>query len=326
MKPSVPPIVTGIEPDRFPPPVATLPHIETARQSRRDDATRATVIGIAVRMIVIVVELLAVAFSHSSALLVDAVSSLFDVVSSLILLAAIRFAARPPDHSHPFGHGRAEPLAGFQLALLLAGTGLWMGTRNLFAISSHPQHGPLPGWTWIVPGLATLALTGVSWQLRRVSQRTRSSALQSEAMHFQIDTLTSAIAMLTLLAAAFFPNWSSQLDHAGGTLLAGVMVVLGLIASRENMNQLLDRVPQAEDFARVRQAAMAVEGVLGVEKIRIQHAGPDAHVDIDIEVDPQITVDASHQIAQHVRARIQSEWPSVREVVVHVEPFYPGDH
>jgi divalent metal cation (Fe/Co/Zn/Cd) transporter len=116
------------------------------------------------------------------------------------------------------------------------------------------------------------------------------------------------------------------IDHGGAKLLAAIVVWRGLRSAFENLHQLMDRVPESASFERVRAAAAAVEGVQEVEKIRIQHAGPDAHVDIDIEVDPAIRVDEAHRIAQHVRATIQSSWPSVREVVVHVEPFYPGDH
>ena len=104
------------------------------------------------------------------------------------------------------------------------------------------------------------------------------------------------------------------------------MVVLGAAAARENFHQLLDRTPDEAHFEQVKSAALRVGGVLGVEKVRIQHAGPDAHVDIDIEVDPEMNVAAAHVITQHVRAEIQRDWPSVREVVVHVEPYYPGDH
>ena len=109
-------------------------------------------------------------------------------------------------------------------------------------------------------------------------------------------------------------------------LLASLMVALGLAAVWENLHQLVDRVPDDGRFDLVTTAAAAVPGVLAVEKVRIQHAGPDAHVDIDVEVNPAETVCEAHRTAQHVRAAVQTAWPSVREVVVHVEPYYPGDH
>lgn len=313
--------------EAFPAPVNPCESVAVIRRQRLFELTRVTVLGILIRLVVIAAEFVGVALSGSSVLLVDAVASLFDVVSSLVLLGAIRFAARPPDDDHPFGHGRVEPLAGFQLSILLCGTGLWMAWQNLLLLSrAGENHAALPGWVWVIPAGATLLLGTVTWLIRRAGMRMRSTALIAEAAHFQIDTATSFVAAGMLLVAACVPGSAATLDHVGGGLLALVMVGLGALAARENVNQLLDRIPREEDFERVKSSALAVEGVIDVEKVRIQHAGPDAHVDIDIEVAPEISVAQSHGIAQHVRARIQSDWPFVREVVVHVEPFYAGDH
>ncbi len=104
------------------------------------------------------------------------------------------------------------------------------------------------------------------------------------------------------------------------------MIGMGIYNARENLQQLLDRAPSADCFERVKKAAVNVLGVKDTEKILIQHYGPDAHVNIDIEVDPKLSVEEAHRITQHVRAEIQREWPAVRGVTVHVEPYYPGDH
>ena len=104
------------------------------------------------------------------------------------------------------------------------------------------------------------------------------------------------------------------------------MIVMGVYAVRNNLHQLLDRVPDAHFFDTVTKAAKIVPGVLDTEKIRIQLYGPDAHVDIDVEVDPQLSVEKAHEISQKVRVEIQKEWPAVRDVTVHIEPYYPNDH
>lgn len=95
---------------------------------------------------------------------------------------------------------------------------------------------------------------------------------------------------------------------------------------RDNLHQLLDRIPATHYFDTVKQAARRVKGVFGTEKIRIQLYGPDSHVDIDIEVEPEMSVLAAHEISQQVRVEIQKDWPAVRDVTVHIEPFYPNDH
>jgi cation diffusion facilitator family transporter len=286
-----------------------------------------TLVGVGVRLVVVTAELAGYwGFNRPQTLLVDALSSLADVMASLLLVAAIRLAARPPDDDHPFGHGRYEPLAGLLLAVLLAVLGVYLFVSQIWSAATGPARGEVSGWAGLIPLVAAVLLDAVSRVIRGIGVRHRSSALVAESAHFRIDAVTSFIAAAGIGLAAAAPAYGHLVDHFGATVLAAVVVWLGVSAALENLHQLMDRVPESASFERVRAAAAAVEGVREVEKIRIQHAGPDAHVDIDIEVDPATRVDEAHRIAQHVRAKIQSEWPSVREVVVHVEPYYAGDH
>ncbi len=104
------------------------------------------------------------------------------------------------------------------------------------------------------------------------------------------------------------------------------MIVVGLNASKKNLHQLVDGVPDRSYFDRVKEAALSVKGILATEKILIQIFGPDAQVSIDVEVDPKLSVEKGHELSQQVRLAIQKKWPSVRDVIVHLEPYYPNDH
>lgn len=310
----------------FPQPVEPQEEARQARDVRTRRLTRVTLAGVGVRLVIVAAELAGVVVYGSATLLVDALASLADVAASLLLVAAIRLAARPPDDDHPFGHGRYEPLAGLQLAVFLTGVGLYLFLRQLWSAATSVTEGDLSLVAASIPLVAAALLEIVSRLIRNIGRRHRSSALLAEAVHFRIDAVTSFIAAAGIAIAWTAPHYGHLIDHTSAMVLAAVVVWLGVRSVFENLHQLMDRVPEGASFERVRAAAAAVEGVLEVEKIRIQHAGPDAHVDIDIEVDPAIRVDEAHRIAQHVRATIQSSWPSVREVVVHVEPFYEGDH
>ena len=324
MKPS--PLPPDLPPQSFPDPVEPRESIVAVRDVRTRRLVRVTIIGICVRLLIVAAELAGFRHFGSQTLLIDALASLADVTASLLLVAAIRLAARPPDDDHPFGHGRYEPLAGLQLAVFLTGIGLYLFLRQLWSAAIEPAEGELEWIAALIPLVAAVLLEIVSRVIHAIGTRHRSSALIAESAHFRIDAVTSFLAAVGIGLASAAPTYGHLIDRLGAMLLAAVVVWLGLQAAFENLHQLMDRVPEDASFDRVRNAAAAVEGVLEVEKIRIQHAGPDAHVDIDIEVDPAIRVDEAHRIAQHVRARIQSEWPSVREVVVHVEPYYAGDH
>jgi cation diffusion facilitator family transporter len=277
-------------------------------------------------MAVIMMELAGVWLLGYAALLVDAVASIFDVFASLAIVLAIRLAARPPDEDHPFGHGRYEPLAGLQLGLLVCAAGVWLAVRYAVGAVESPAAGTVVGWAWLIPATGACLLEASARVVRRIGRKQHSSALTAEAQHYRIDVLTSLLAAAGLLAASVLPEHGHRIDLASAALLSVIMIGLGLNAACENLHQLLDRVPHGEQFDRVRESARKVPGVLDVEKVRIQQAGPDAHVDIDIEVDPDMPVTEAHVITQHVRAQIQADWPFVRDVVVHVEPYYAGDH
>lgn len=178
----------------------------------------------------------------------------------------------------------------------------------------------------MIPFIAALLLEGCYRLISYVANMQHCPALKADAVHYRMDALTSLLAAFTLLLAAKFPEWGIRIDHFGAIAIALLMIVAGFFASRTNIHQLMDKVPDDDFFEKVRKASLSVDGVLETEKIRIQLYGPDAHVDVDIEVSPDLSVDEAHRISQIVRRSIQCEWPAVRDVTVHIEPFYPGDH
>lgn len=309
----------------FPEPIKLPKAVSQERQQRKEEVIGAVKRGITIRGGVIIFELIGVVLFGSSAILLDALASCLDIAASVVLAFGVYWADRPPDKNHPFGHGRYEPLIGLQLGLMLVLIGGGMLVQQGFHLSMETLRSISP-YAWIFPFIAMILLEFAYQMVMRAAKRENSPALAADAVHYRIDGLTSLCATVALAIGAFIPTWSMVLDHVGAILIACVMIVLGLYAARQNMHQLLDRVPDDSFFEKVRQAALRVSGVKETEKIRIQLYGPDAHVDIDIEVDPQLSVELAHQMSQEVRAEIQKAWPAVRDVTVHIEPYFPGDH
>lgn len=310
----------------FPDPMSLPPSVFEEREQRRTEVVNAAKRGIMVRVSIILFELLGVLLFGSSALLMDALASCLDIAASVLLVLGVRWADRPPDADHPFGHGRYEPLIGLQLGLMLALIGGGMLIEQSFHITLEPQRYAMDPRAWVIPAVAVVLLEICYRVVMRTARQENSPALAADAIHYRIDGLTSLFATVALALAAFYPPWSLMIDHVGAIFIAILMIILGIIAAKNNVHQLMDRVPDPTFFERVRQAAIHVPGVKGTEKIRIQLYGPDAHVDIDVEVDPQLTVELAHGMSQKVRVEIQKAWPAVRDVTVHIEPFYPGDH
>jgi len=310
----------------FPPPLPLPRGVQKERARRNKLLIRAAMVGIFVRLLIIVAELFGYFFFHSVALLVDALGTIVDVTSTVALVICVKAAERPPDDDHPFGHGRYEPLAGIFSSMLLILIGGGVLIEQVLQLAIFGGSGVIDPRTWLIPLAAAILLEIVYRISIRVARGYHSPALAAEASHFRVDALNSLLAMVALGVGALVPAWSVSFDHYGAVAIAALMVGLGVFAARDNLRQLMDYVPEQAWFDRVRNAATRVAGVMGTEKIRIQRYGPDAHVDIDIEVEPSLPVSEAHAISQRVRLEIQRDWPAVRDVTVHIEPFYPGDH
>ncbi|MBS4169290.1 cation diffusion facilitator family transporter [Parachlamydia sp. AcF125] len=311
----------------FPDPIMLPDSVFQSRAKRNRELLRAAKWGIAIRFSIILFEVFGFLLFGSAALMMDALSSLVDIAATLFLVFFIRLAEKPPDRNHPFGHGRYEPLAGLQLGMSMILIGGGMLIREITQLAQpSPLENTMSRWAWLIPFLAVILLEICYRLVIRIAAKENSPALAADAAHYRMDGMTSFIATIALIIAAYFPDWAWSIDKLGAIMIAGFMVVIGVFAARDNMHQLLDRVPSSDFFKRVRLSALKVNGVRETEKIRIQLYGPDAQVRIDIEVDPQLSVEDAHKISQEVRAEIQRDWPAVRDVIVHIEPFYPNDH
>lgn len=314
---------------QFPDPIVLPLEVKQAREQRTRYIFRSAVRGIILRGSAIALELTGVWFFGSAALLLDALASLIDIAFTVLLLLCVKWADKAPDLDHPFGHGRYEPLMGLLLGLMTFLFGAGMLYFQLIelkdsAISHPPFFHP---WLWLIPACVVVALEIAARITKSAAKKVDSPALGVEALHYRIDALSSVIAAIALLLSVYAaPASGGWFDHLGAVAIACLMMLLSINAMRKNLHQLTDRVPADKYFNIVRQAAAKVEGVKGIEKVRIQMYGPDAHIGVDIEVDPKLTVEEAHKISQKVRAALQQTWPKVRDAIVHIEPYYPNDH
>lgn len=310
----------------YPSPLVLPDEIYKARKSRSANLLRVAKLGIAVRLSIACFELVGYALFGSMALLLDSFATLADVISSVLLIFSIKLAERPPDENHPFGHGRYEPLAGLQLGIFLTIGGVVMLVPQISAIMGEKTVPTIDSHVWMFALMAVILLEISFHRMKKCAKQEKSEALLAEAYHFRADGCNSLFALIALGVGALFPESSWLCDRIGAIFIALFMCGTGLVAAKKNLNQILDRIPEKELFTKVEMLAKTVEGVRDTEKIRIQLCGPDAHVDIDVEVDPDLSVEKAHEISQRVRFVIQTHWPQVQGVMVHIEPYYENDH
>lgn len=281
-------------------------------------ARRVTTVGIAVSSLLAVANVVVGVIAHSTAVLAAGLEFAGDVLAAAVVLVGMRVAARGPDANHPYGHGRVETLSAFVVGIILTAGGVLIAYRSLLAVGApHPP----PGLAAIVVLTTAIVLRSVMSAVKfRVGRRIRSAALIADGWNDTVDILSAFGALTAVALATYDPDRFLAADHYGGFVVGLVVILTGIRVGRDASLELMDTMPASDLIDEVRQAAGAVPGVLGVEKLFARKTGLQYHVDLHIEVDPAMTVAASHAIAAHVRTTIQRNCAWVADVLVHVEP------
>jgi cation diffusion facilitator family transporter len=258
---------------------------------------------------------------HSHALVADGIESLADCFSSFVVWCSLRWSAKPADARHPYGHGKAESLAGLVVAAGLLAAALLIAIRSVQEISAPHQ---APRWyTLVVLAAVVVVKEGLYRWALKVGRSLASTALTGDAWHHRSDALTSAAAFVGIsIALAGGPGYESADDWAA-LAACGIIAWNGLRIFRMALDEMMDASVAPEIVAQVRQLAAQVEGVLQIEKCRVRKAGPHLVLDIHVVVDGDMSVRDSHRIAHVVKDRLLASAHHINDVTVHIEPNEP---
>ena len=277
-----------------------------------------SVVGLFVNSGLGVIKLLGGLLGNSAALIADAVESLSDVVSSLVVWSGLRIAQQPPDENHPYGHGRAESLAALVVAVLLFGAGIGIAIEAVSGIT-HPNEVPAAFTLWVLLGV--IVVKEVMFQVvSKAARETGSSLVMADAWHHRSDALTSLAAAVGISIALIGGESYAAADEWAALVAAGTILVNAARFLITPLNELMDRKPP-EIIAQVRRIAEQVPGVAGVEKTFARKSGLQYLVDMHIEVDREMPVWKAHNLGHEVKDEICKAAPGVRDVLVHIEPF-----
>lgn len=256
--------------------------------------------------------------AHSTSVVATGFEFAGDVLVSSVVLIGMGVAARPADDNHPYGHGRFETLSAFVVGVILAAGGVMICYQSLQAIGA--RHAP-PGVRAAAALIGAIVLRGIMSSVKfRVGRRLRSSALIADAWNDAVDILSALAAFTAVALATYDPARFLAADHYGGFVVGIVVVITGIRVVRDASLELVDTMPSPELTGELLEVAKSVAGVQGIDKVFARKTGLQYHVDLHIEVDPALTVAASHAIAGHTRATLRRDLPWVADVLVHVEP------
>lgn len=293
-------------------------------RERSREGQRWMALSLASNVFLAVAKLAGGILGRSQALIADGIESSLDIVSTIMMWAAIKYAERPPDSEHPYGHGKMESMAAVIGSLILMGAGAALGVHSIGEIIAL-QHGSTPAdvpasFTLIILVLTIITKEVLFRLLHQKGKAIESRAVQTEAFHHRSDAITSLAAGIGITAALIGgPSWAAADDWAA--LFSCTLIVSnGLHMLRGAMSEILDEQMPSEQIRAITELATSVEGVSNIEKCRVRKSGFVRIADLHVRVPGDCTVREGHRIAHEVKDRLLAADFHLADVTVHIEP------
>ena len=284
---------------------------ETAALTRR-----VTLLSVATAAVLVTLKTGVWLVSGSMALLASAADSGLDLVASLVTFFAVRYAVAPPDAEHRFGHGKAEAFASLvQAGLVFASAALIAREAVVDLLNPHPLRSE--GWAVGVMVVST-ALTGLLIMAQtRVLRQTSSVAVSGDRAHYASDLASNVIALIGIAASAWLGV--NGLDAAAAIVIAALLLWGAVGVFREAANQLMDRELPDEQRARIVELMSQDRRLTGVHQLRTRASGPYVHMQMHVDLDPDLTLEAAHEVIVAAEKRLLEVFPQA-DIIIHADP------
>ena len=309
-----------------PHPQAPSDNLQTRRppggmtSSAWQTGARVALFGMIVNSIFAIAKILGGFFGHAYVLIADGIESGLDVAGSFVIWSGLKVAARPPDASHPYGHGKAEPIAAMIVAVGVVAAAVGLAIQSVREIFL-PHHAPAP-YTLVILVVVIVIKETLFRYVNRIGRDIDSTAVKTDAWHHRSDALTSAAAFIGISVALIGGRRWQSADDWAAIFACAVIATNGIRLLRPAFYEIMDTAPR-KIVKSVCSVASSVPGVIDVENCRARKMGLDFYVDLHVGVDGNISVHEGHEIAHRVKAAIQQSNSRVADVLVHIEPAQP---
>lgn len=286
--------------------------------SKEQTAVRTTYFSIIGNTSLAIIKGFAGFFGNSYALIADAIESTSDIFASVLVLFGLKYAERPADVNHPYGHGRIEPLITFLVVVFLVTSATIIAYESVQNIQT-PHEIP-KSWTLIVLGVIIL-WKEISYRfVIKKSRETNSSSLKADAWHHRSDAITSIMAFIGISIALIFGKGYETADDWAALLASAFILYNAYLIFRPALGEIMDEHLYDDVLAEIRSESLKVNGIVGTEKCFIRKAGMNYHVDLHAIVDGNISVKEGHTLAHLLKDHLRKEIPNLGHVLIHIEP------
>lgn len=292
--------------------------------SNEQTAIKTAYFSIAGNALMAVIKWIAGYFGNSFALVADAIESTSDIFSSLLVLFGLKYASRPADENHPYGHGRVEPLMTFIVVAFLVMSSVIIAYDSIKNILT--PHQPPKAFTLYILG-AIIIWKEISYQLvMKKAKQTNSSSLKADAWHHRSDAVTSVAAFIGISIALIGGKGYEVADDWAALFAAGFILYNSYLIFRPALGEIMDEHLYEDLVKDIRRVALTVEGIKETEKCYVRKAGMIYHVDLHASVDADISVREGHDISHHLKDKLKKELPQLGQVLIHIEPYDLDTH
>ena len=283
-----------------------------------EKAIRTTYFSIVGNTLLAIIKALAGIFGNSFALIADAIESTTDIFASFLVLLGFKYAQRPADENHPYGHGKIEPLITFLVVTFLVLSAALIAHQAIQNIQTpHPSP---KSWTLYVLG-AIIIWKEVSYRIvMKKSKETHSTSLAADAWHHRSDAITSIMAFVGISIALIFGEGYETADDWAALLASVFILYNSYLIFRPALGEIMDEQVYDDLMEEIRVVSLTVDGVRGTEKCFIRKAGMHYNVDLHAIVSANISVKEGHHISHQLKDTLHEEIGNLGQILIHIEP------
>lgn len=283
-------------------------------------AYRVSVVSIISNIFLAIIKLLAGIFSNSRAMISDAIHTMSDLATTIIVIVGVAIGNRKEDDTHHYGHERLECIASLLLAVILSVTGIEIGKAGIeLLVTGEYENIKIPGIFALVASILSIAVKeGMYWYTIKAAKKIKSDALKADAWHHRSDSLSSIGALIGIILSRMGYKY---FDPIASIIIAILICKVAVDIFIDSTNKLVDKACDKEVIDKFKEVIITEPGVLNIDNIKTRVFGNKIYVDIEIACDGNETLNETHRIAEKVHDKLEKEFSDIKHVMVHVNPY-----
>lgn len=282
------------------------------------EVRKVTIYGLILNAVLTVLKIIIGYFGNSASVIADGVHSLSDCSTDIAVIIGVKYWNKAPDNDHPYGHRRIEAMISTFIGLALAAVGIFLIYGAI--IKLHNKEYLIPEWTTFWIALLSILAKEIlyRWTVKKADEL-KSTALKANAWHHRSDAISSIPVALAIGVTKYDQSWA-MLDPIASVAVSFFILQAAYMIAQPSLYELTDAGASEAALEKIKGIVTSVEGVQSVHCIRSRYHGNGLHVDLHIQVDPNITVKEGHAIAGHAKRHLLEDGPEIVDVLVHLEP------